>query len=393
MRSIRLPRLDWRDPALAAGLTLFLVFGTPLVPRGQGIEIHLDPLGYALLVVSGMTLAFRRVAPTTVLVVTSLATIAYYYFAYPGFFQPSAVLVSLYTVAALGARWMALVSGVALCAGLLLISFRPSGISDRRTFDGPLWVGGWFAAVIVAAETARQRKAYLNEVEQRAVDALRTKEEAARLRATEERLSIARELHDSLTHAISLVNAQINVAVHLMDRDPARSRAALFAVKDASKQAMGELRSALEVLRHDDEPDRLHSLRQLSDLVKASEQHGVAVTLTVSGDIPPISQDVDLAAYRIVQESLTNAARHSRAATVSVDVRYDDDKVTVRIEDDGAADSSSVVHEGVGIRGMRERVAALGGEFEVGPRPTSGFAVKAVLPLGRSDDGIGGTAS
>ncbi|ONI83094.1 hypothetical protein ALI144C_18350 [Actinosynnema sp. ALI-1.44] len=392
MRSIRLTRMDWRDPAFAAGLTLFLVIGTPLVPRGQGIEIQLDPLGYTLLIVSGLTLAFRRVAPTAVLAVTSLATIVYYYFAYPGFFQPSAALVSLYTVAALGARWTALVSGAALCAGLLLISFRPAGLPDRQAFDGPLWVGGWFAAVIVAAETARQRKAYLNEVEQRAVDALRTKEEAAKLRATEERLRIARELHDSLTHAISLVNAQINVAAHLFDRDPDRSRTALFAVKDASKQAMGELRSALEVLRHDDEPERPHSLRQLPDLVKASEQQGVAVKVTVSGDSPAVSQHVDLAAYRIVQESLTNAARHSRASTVSVDVRYDYDKVTVRIEDDGEADSSSVVREGVGIRGMRERVAALGGEFEVGPRPTRGFAVKAVLPLGRSEDDNGGTA-
>nr|WP_042180510.1 sensor histidine kinase [Kibdelosporangium sp. MJ126-NF4] len=385
MRSVRLPRMDWRDPALAVGLTLFLVLGTPLVPRGQGIEVALDPLGYALLAIPGLALTFRRTAPVTVLIVTLLATFAYYHFAYPGIFQPCAVLVSLYTVAALGARWVALVSGLLLCGGLLVISVRPA----EPLSDGVLWVGGWCAAVIVAAETARQRRAYLNEVEQRAVDALRTKEETARLRATEERLRIARELHDSLTHAISLVNAQVNVAVHLLDRDPARSRAALFAVKDASKQAMGELRSALDVLRPDDEPQPTRSLERLADLVDASAHQGVAVTVTVSGDSRPLAHDVDLAAYRIIQESLTNAARHSTSATVSVDVRYGSDTVTVCIEDDGDADGA--VREGVGIRGMRERVAALGGELAVGPRPTRGFAVKAVLPLGPADDNRGTT--
>ncbi len=374
---------------MAVCVTLFVTLGTPLVPRGQGIEEPLDLAGYVLLACSGLVLVFRRRYPVSVVIATGLLTCLYYAGAYPGFFQPSAFVLALYTVTSYGYRWLAGIVGIALCAGLTVIAFLLNGDADGRLLDAPLWVGGWLAAAIIAAETARHRRAYLNEVEQRAADALRTKEEAARLRATEERLRIARELHDSLTHAISLVNVQIGLAVHLFDRDRDGSREALLSVKDSSRQAMRELRSTLEVLRKDDEAPGGPSLDQIDELIRKSERPGLDITLRVSGDRQPLPPEVDHAAYRIVQESLTNAVRHANTPTLSVEVAYQPEHVTMRIEDEGTP--GSPVREGVGIRGMRERVAALGGELHVGPKTDGdGFTVVATLPLpdksARGDD-------
>nr|AHX24717.1 two-component system histidine kinase [uncultured bacterium] len=383
------PRLGWPDGVVALCVTIFLTLGTPLVPRGRGIEAPLDLPGYLLLACSGLVLLYRRRYPTAVVLATTLLTIVYYAAAYPGFFQPCAFVIALYTVTSLGYRWLALVTGIGMCAGLTIIASMLSGDADGRILDAPLWVGGWLAAAIVAAETARHRRAYLNEVEQRAADALRTKEEAARLRATEERLRIARELHDSLTHAISLVNVQVGLAVHLFDRDRESSRTALLSVKDASRQAMRELRSTLEVLRKDDEEPDGPSLDQIGELIRKSERPGLDITLRVSGDRQPLPREVDHAAYRIVQESLTNAVRHANTPTLSVEVAYQPQHVTMRIEDEGKV--GQPVREGVGIRGMRERVAALGGELHVGPKADGGFAVVATLPLpdkaGKADKG------
>jgi signal transduction histidine kinase len=261
-----------------------------------------------------------------------------------------------------------------------LVQFEP-----ERT----LFVVGWALVVLAAGEITRNRRAYLREAERRAAEAERTREEEARRRATEERLRIARELHDVIAHNISLINVQAGAAVH--NRDPEQAYAALEAIRQASRSTLRELRSTLGVLRQVDEDAApvapAPSLERLDDLAAQTTEAGLPVRCAVAGEPAPLPAPVDLAGYRIVQEALTNALRHAAGATgAEVELRYGDGEVVLRIEDDGRAPEAAP-HEGNGLRGMRERAAAVGGEVTAGPRPGGGFAVRAVLPV----DGGGGT--
>ncbi|HEY4790092.1 MAG TPA: histidine kinase, partial [Actinomycetes bacterium] len=193
-----------------------------------------------------------------------------------------------------------------------------------------------------------------------------------------------RELHDVLAHNISLINVQAGVALHLMDEQPGQSRSALVAIKQASNDALGELRSVLDVLRQGDEaPPRAPAsgLAHLDSLVSGAGAAGLEVRTRVEGTPRPLSAGTDLAAYRIIQEALTNVTRHAGPATASVLVRYTQDGLTVQVDDDGRGPSSPNGSGGNDIRGMRERVAALGGDLEAGARPGGGFRVLAHLPL------------
>jgi signal transduction histidine kinase len=225
---------------------------------------------------------------------------------------------------------------------------------------------------------------------QRRLAAERTRAEEARRRAGEERMRIARELHDVLAHNISLINVQAGVALHLMDEQPGQSRSALQAIKQASNDALGELRSVLDVLRQGEEaPPRAPAsgLAHLDSLVAGAGATGLTVRTEVEGTPRPLPAGTDLAAYRIVQESLTNVTRHAGPASATVLVRYGQDNLTVQVDDDGTGPLATRTNGpgGTGIRGMRERVAALGGELSAGPRPGGGFRVLARLPL----DGAG----
>jgi signal transduction histidine kinase len=223
---------------------------------------------------------------------------------------------------------------------------------------------------------------------QRCLAAERTRAEEARRRADEERMRIARELHDVLAHNISLVNVQASVALHLMDEQPGQSRSALVAIKQASNDALKELRSVLDVLRQGDEaPPRAPAsgLTHLNSLVAGVSATGLRVRTTVEGTSRPLPAGVDLAAFRIVQEALTNVTRHAGPASATVLVGYGSEELTVQVDDDGRGPASNGAGQGNGIRGMRERAAALGGELAAGPRPGGGFRVRARLPL----DGAG----
>jgi signal transduction histidine kinase len=250
---------------------------------------------------------------------------------------------------------------------------------------GPARVGrfvsvlAWVLVVLCAGEVSRYHRAYIAEARRRADEAERTREEEARRRATEERLRIARELHDVLAHKISLINVQAGAALHR--REPEQAYTALSAIKDASKETLRELRTTLGVLRQVDEAGPLApapSLDRLGDLIKRTKDAGLPVRVIVSGDRSPLPAPVDLAAYRIVQEALTNAVRHAGSATATVIVRYDTDHVVVEVNDDGRGAEAA---EGNGIRGMRERAATLGGTLAASPRPGGGFLVRASLPL------------
>jgi signal transduction histidine kinase len=224
---------------------------------------------------------------------------------------------------------------------------------------------------------------------QRRLAAERTRAKEDRRRAGEERMRIARELHDVLAHNISLINVQAGVALHLMDEQPGQSRTALQAIKQASNDALKELRSVLDVLRQGEaQPPRASAsgLAHLNRLVAGASATGLEVRTQVEGTPRPLPAGVDLAAFRIVQEALTNVTRHAGPASATVLVGYGSEELTVQVDDDGRGPAGNGAGQGNGIRGMRERAAALGGELTAGPRPGSGFRVRARLPL----DGAGG---
>ncbi len=237
---------------------------------------------------------------------------------------------------------------------------------------------GWFVSAGITALAFRQWRAHLREVEKRADEAERTREEAARRRAVEERLRIARELHDSLTHSISVIKVQAGVAAHLARKRGDEVPPALLAIQEASNEAARELRSTLDVLRREDETDG-NGLDRLPALLDRARAAGLPVTVNVSGKPRALPAQVDQTAYRIVQEALTNTARHAGPASASVHLTYGKRTLTVQVDDDGRTARHPT--PGLGLIGMRERVSVLGGSLTAEPRATSGFSVRAELPL------------
>jgi signal transduction histidine kinase len=232
------------------------------------------------------------------------------------------------------------------------------------------------------AVTFRMWQLHVREVEQRADEAERTREDAARRRAMEERLRIARELHDSLTHTISVICVQAGVAVHLARKRGEDVPPALLAIQEAGTEAARELRTTLSVLRSQ-EDGASSSLGQLDGLVARARAAGLPVTVTVTGAERALPPEVDQAAYRIVQEALTNVGRHAGNACASVHLHYAAGALSVQVEDDGAGNGASLrpAGHGLGLIGMRERVTALGGHLHAGPRDGGGFRVRAELPV------------
>jgi signal transduction histidine kinase len=352
----------------------------------------LDLLAYLLLAAGPVALVWRWRSPAWVLAAVMASNVVYFALGYP--YGPAwlSLIVALWTAVTGGARRAAWITAFAGLAAY----FTLAALLGRAEPTTPLSITahlGWLLLVLVAAEVALA-------VRQRRQAAERTRAEEARRRAGEERMRIARELHDVLAHNISLINVQAGVALHLMDEQPGQSRSALVAIKQASSDALGELRSVLDVLRQGDEaPPRAPAsgLAQLDSLVAGAEATGINVKARVEGTPRPLPAGTDLAAFRIVQESLTNVARHAGPATATVRIAYGDKDLTVQVDDDGRGaavdqglesasgrrptDSDRPGRPGQGLVGMRERVAALGGELTTGPRPDGGFRVHARLPL------------
>jgi signal transduction histidine kinase len=207
-------------------------------------------------------------------------------------------------------------------------------------------------------------------------------------RATEARLSIARELHDILAHSLSMINVQSSVALELLENQPERAGPALLAIKDASKQAISDVHSLVTALRADTGQPTAPTpgIADLDALVGTARATGLTVTTTVQGEPRPLPTVIDVAAARIVQESLTNVVRHSTAENAEVTVAYDAAELTVAIDNDGRPLNSSPSSGGSGITGMRERAKALGGELSVQRHPGGGFSVRAMLPIESSGD-------
>jgi signal transduction histidine kinase len=363
-----------RDWAIAVGVAAtLLVAGL----SGNHSATDLDLLGYALLVAGGLALAARRRAPVPVLAVTGLCAVGYQAV---GFDVPAvAFLFAVYAAVRAGHRIVTVVVAVMMLAALPLAALAlPQDMSVGEALArarGALELA-WLVAAGAAGEALRQ-------AERRADEAEHTREETARRRANEERLHIARELHDSLTHQISVIKVQAEAAVHLALKRGEPVPESLLAIRDAGREAASELRATLETLRDDGRPARF-GLAQVPALVARVRSSGVNASLSVQGDPGVIPAAVDQTAYRVVQESLTNVARHASGATALIRVEYRPDAVVIQVDDDGTAAPGSDPAPGVGLLGMKERVTGLGGRLRAGARGEGGFTVRAELPLDRT---------
>ncbi|WP_351228620.1 sensor histidine kinase [Streptomyces sp. NPDC002133] len=360
---------DW---AVALGVAVLLL-GTGL--SGEHPNTDPDVLGYALLAAGGLALAARRRAPLAVLAVTGLCAVGYQA---AGFHVLSvAYLVAVYAAVRAGHRALTVAASVTLLAVLHLTALllRDGPASEALAQARHVLEIAWLIAAFAAGEALRQ-------AERRADEAERAREETARRRADEERLHIARELHDSLTHQISIIKVQAEVAVHVARRRGEHVSEALLAIQEAGREATRELRATLEALRDDDTaPPR--GLDHIPDLVEQASRAGLEATLIIEGPRPDVPAAVGRTAYRIVQESLTNIARHASAATASVRIAYRADSLAIQVDDDGKATPDTAVTPGLGLLGMRERVTALGGRLHAGPCGERGFTVQAELPVER----------
>ncbi|GII31081.1 sensor histidine kinase [Planotetraspora mira] len=373
------------DLALAVAVGALLAIGGAIIPS-QVVGTS-DLLGYAATVVGALGLAVCRRAPVVALVVTSIGMLVYLLQWGATTSAAFPVLIAVFIAVQAGHRVPAIVTSAVFLGGSLAIALSsttapgtaPPVLRDIADRTGLLL--GWFVAANVAGVVTRHRQAYLQQVEQRAIEAERTREETALRRAGEERLRIARELHDSLTHSISIIKVQSGVAVHLARKRGEEVPDALVAIQEASGEAMRELRATLEVLRVPGDETAGGGVDRIAELAERARSTGVPTDLEISGTPRALPSDVDRAVYRIVQESLTNITRHAGPATASIRVRYTPDGLVVQVDDDGQAKPGAAPTPGFGLTGMRERVAALGGRLQAEPRAGGGFSVRAEIPL------------
>jgi signal transduction histidine kinase len=343
--------------------------------------------GHRLIALSGLALIWRRRFPATVLAVVLAATLGAGALGNSGWLGLIIAFVSADVLRRRAAAIASLVIGYA-------VSFWPPWLIGKRGHADlavALGVAAWLLVLLAVAELIRMRG-------QRAAAAARSREDQLQRRASEERVRIARDLHDVLAHNISVINVQASTALHLMDRQPDRAREALTSIHEVSKQALTELRTVLGVLRADsDAAPRSPSpgLSQLGDLVSAVRNTGLDARLVVRGEPVPLSSDVDLAGYRIVQEALTNTSRHSTSKAAEVVVSYQPDGVAIQVDDAGPAQhrpTADGLSAGNGITGMTERAAALGGTLSAGHRADGGFRVQAWLPRPATLASVNGSA-
>ncbi|MGX1268157.1 sensor histidine kinase [Streptomyces phaeoluteigriseus] len=366
----------WRSTVL---LTAFVLAGSTFAAHEQqGERAALDPFARVLLVVAAGLLLWRHRHPVPVVFGTAAVSAVYLGAGYP--YGPVLLTVAVACFAAVvaghrRAAWTAL--GVLWAVHLLVAHWLyrwlpPSG--DRSaSFAQEIVVATWVVVIVAVSELARtRREQWARERAERA--------QAARRRADEERLRIARELHDVLAHSLSVINVQAGVGLALLDSDPEQARTALTTIKSASKEALGDVRQVLDTLRTPGDAPRAPApgLDRLPELVEQAARAGL--TVDVTGEPPRLPPGTDLAAFRIIQEALTNVVRHSGSRHARVHLDQAGGALRLRIDDDGPAVGTDAGGSGNGLAGMRERAAALGGTIEAGPRGDGGFRVLAVLP-------------
>ncbi|MBD0689425.1 sensor histidine kinase [Streptomyces sp. CBMA123] len=362
------------------------------VDQTSGRFAPVDPATCLLALIAAAAVFFHRRHPRAVVAVTLLSTMMLTWTSprlTPMLATP--LLLALYFLAVRTDRATALRASIltaVLLTGISLV-FGPGGPIGER-----ISVLAWALLPGALGDSIRNRRAHLAAIEERAERAERTREEEARRRVADERIRIARDLHDVVAHHIALANAQAGIAVHLMDNHPVQAREVLSHITDATGSALQELRATVGLLRRAEEPAPLEpapGLDRLPELINTFERAGLPVRLTVEGEPRSLSPGVDLTAFRIVQESLTNVAKHAHGADAEVTLSYSGSRVAVSVANGRPSSPGrprtallpppAPGESGFGLIGMRERAGAIGGRLTADRRPDGGFLVTAELPL------------
>ncbi|MEV5545043.1 histidine kinase [Streptomyces sp. NPDC052309] len=377
------------DAALAVAVLVCMVAGSFADPHGPdgvtwGVRTP-DPLSLLLMALGAAALVLRRRAPMTVLALTGVVSVVEFVTGDPRAPVVMSAVVALYTVAAttdrpttwrVGLLTMAVLTGAAMLAGPL-----PWYAQDN------LAVFAWTGIGATAGDAVRSRRAFVHAIRERAERAERTREEEARRRVAEERLRIARDLHDVVAHHIALVNVQAGVAAHVMDKRPDQAKEALGHVREASRSALNELRATVGLLRQSDDPEAptepAPGLDRLDELAGTFRNAGLHVEVARADQGTALPTAVDLAAYRVIQEALTNVQKHAGPeAKAEVSVVRVGPNIEITVLDDGTGEHEApAAGGGHGLLGMRERVTAVRGTLTTGPRYGGGFRVHAILPV------------
>ncbi|MBT2422973.1 two-component sensor histidine kinase [Streptomyces sp. ISL-22] len=376
------------DAALAVGVLACMVAGSFVDPHGEngvtwGVRSP-DALSLLLITLGAAALVFRRRVPMTVLALTGTVSLVESVTGDPRAPVAMSAVIALYTVASttdrsttwrVGLLTMTVLTGSAMLAGPL-----PWYAQEN------LAIFAWTGIGATAGDAVRSRRAVVAAIRERAERAERTREEEARRRVAEERLRIARDLHDVVAHHIALVNVQAGVAAHVMDKRPDQAKEALAHVREASRSALNELRATVGLLRQSGDPEAptepAPGLDRLDELAGTFRSAGLHVEVARADQDTTLPAAVDLAAYRVIQEALTNVQKHAGPkAKAEVSVVRVGPNIEITVLDDGAGEDDTPGGGGHGLLGMRERVTALRGTLTTGPRYGGGFRVHAVLPV------------
>jgi len=363
------------DGLLALALLALGLLGTAPAGRNQGIP-SISGWAYALVIIAAVALAARRLLPVTVLSITTVAVCLYLLGGNP--FGPIllSLAIAMYSVAAHRPLRPAAITAAGALALLIITGLAGDGFTMEAVAPQVAWVTGPLA-IGVTVRVGREQ-------------VLQNRRDEARRQADAERLRVAQEVHDVVGHGLAAIMMQADIALHVLPKQPEQAETALIAISRTSRESLDELRATLGAVRRgDDFDDRSPApgLARLDALVDRTRAVGVPVAVKVAGPLPALltalPTAVDLAAYRIVQESLTNVLRHAGTATASVSLALTDDGLQISVVDTGRGGPTQPARHGHGLAGMKERASALGGSLTAGPRPEGGFAVTANLPVRR----------
>lgn len=364
------------DALVAAGVCAVSILA--LAASDEPGSRAVDPGAYALLVAAALPLVSRRRWPAGALGAVAAVTLVSFGMGYPGGPVTVVLMAAIYVAAAAGHRrwaWLA----TALFAG--------AGAVVRALVEGDPLVSialnsALFVLVALLGDAVYSRRALRHEVQARLRRADAEGEREAQRRVLDERMRIARELHDVMAHTIATVTVQAGVATDSLDGRPEDTRTALQTIRDSARQAMAELRATVTVLRDGDHPSPLTPAPGLADLpalVRSAGQDGLRIHLHAAAGDGALPAATELTAYRIVQEAVTNVIRHADATSAVITVDQRGGKLEITVDDDGRG-SNGAGSVGYGLQGMRERAEAVGGRLHAGPRAEGGFRVHAHLP-------------
>jgi signal transduction histidine kinase len=361
-----------RHPNVVHG-TLVVLLGA--VYLANALHEHRDVLGVGLALLQTVPLFWRRSMPFAVLALVTGGAVASG-LAYEQII-PLAPAVATATVAAHAPRRRSALAAAAALAPLAVAAVQASDYVSL-VFVAAAWVVG---------DNLRTRRSYLRELEEKAERLEREREANIQRAAAEEQARISRELHDVIAHNVSVMTIQAAAARDVFDADPGRAREALGSIESTGRAALTELRRLLSAVRDGGQPELAPQpgLGALEQLVSQVRGAGLDVVLTIEGERPPLPAALDLSAYRIVQEALTNTLKHASARRAWVDLRFGDSELDVTVRDDGTGPTPNGTQSGRGLVGMRERVELFGGRLDAGPGDGGGYRVSARLPLGTDE--------